>query len=403
VIKPPAADRKHGADGAAPSKDRRMQFSLTEEQQLLKDSAAAFVRDNSSLKRIRALRDSRDADGFSRALWKPMAELGWLGIIFPEEHGGLGLGYKELALVLEEFGKGLMPEPWMSTVLLGGTAVWRGGSAAQREAILPPLIAGELLMALAWQEPHGRYDLHRVDTRAERAGGGWRLHGEKHQVIDGHVAERLVVSARTAGAAGDRDGITLFLLDAHAPGVEITRQSTLDSRNAAIVRLDGVRAAADDVLGTVDAGSALLGDVIDRATAGLCAEMLGGMEAAFAMTLDYLKTRQQFGVPIGSFQALKHRAAIMFTEIELARSAALAAAMAIDENHPRAAEFVSVAKARCADTFMLVGNEGVQMHGGIGMTDEHDIGFFLKRARTAEMTFGDAAFHRDRFAALQGY
>src|SRR5262245_1046923 len=298
-----------------------MQFSLTEEQQLLRDSAAAFVRDNSSLKRIRALRDSKDKDGFWRELWKQMAELGWLGIIFPETHGGLGLGYKELALVLEEFGKGLMPEPWLSTVLLGGSVVWRGGSAAQCEAVLPRVIAGDLLLALAWQEPKGRYDLHQVSTRAERVNGGWRLSGEKHLVVDGHVADRLVVSARTAGATGDRDGISVFLVDAGAAGMTSARQSTVDSRNAAIVRLDRVAAAVGVVLGEVDGGGALLSDVIDRATAGLCAEMLGGMEAAFAMTVDYLKTRQQFGVPIGSFQALKHRAAIMFTEIELARSA----------------------------------------------------------------------------------
>jgi alkylation response protein AidB-like acyl-CoA dehydrogenase len=380
-----------------------MQFSLSDEQQLLRDSAAAFVRDNSSLKRIRALRDGRDPDGFSRNLWVQMAELGWLGIVFPEAHGGLGLGCKDLALVLEEFGKGLMPEPWLSTVLLGGTAVWRGGSIAQRESVLPRLIAGELLLALASQEAHSRYDLSHVATRAERAGDGWRISGEKRLVLDGHVADRLIVSARTGGAPHDHDGITLFLLDAHAPGIAITRQWTIDSRNAALLRLGGVVAGPADVLGEVDGGLALLADVIDRATAGLCAEMLGGMESAFAMTLEYLKTRQQFGVPIGSFQALKHRAAILFTEIELARSAALAAALALDEAHPHAAQLVSVAKARCSDTFILVGNEGVQMHGGIGMTDEHDIGFFLKRARAAEQTFGDAAHHRDRVAQLDGY
>ena len=380
-----------------------MLFSLTDEQQLLRESAAAFVRDRSSLRRIRALRDSRDADGFSRELWTQMAELGWLGIVFPEESGGLGLGYKELALVLEEFGKGLMPEPWLSTVLLGGGAVSRGGSDAQRAAILPGVIAGSRLLALAYQEAQSRYDLCQVATRAERAGDGWRLRGEKRLVLDGHVADRLVVSARTSGAEHEPEGVTLFVLDAHAPGITITRQWAVDSRNAAIVALDGVPAAPSDVLGDVGRGGALLADVIDRATAGLCAEMLGSMEAAFAMTLEYLKTRQQFGVPIGSFQALKHRAALLFTEIELARSTVMAAAMALDEGHPRAAEFISVAKARCSDTGMLVANESVQMHGGIGMTDEHDIGFFLKRARAAEITFGDGAYHRNRFATLQGF
>jgi acyl-CoA dehydrogenase len=380
-----------------------MQFALTDEQQLLRDSAAAFVRDHSSLRRIRALRDSKDADGFSRALWRDIAQLGWLGIPFAEDDGGLGLGLKELALVLAEFGKGLMPEPMLSTVLLGGGAIQLGGSAAQRAALLPRLIGGELLLALAYQERQSRYDLHRVATRAERAGDGWRLWGEKCLVLDGHVADRLIVSARTAGGEQDRDGITLFLIDRGAPGVAVTRQWTLDSRNAALVRCDGTPVGAGDVIGTVGGGAALLASVIDRATAGLCAEMLGGMEAAFAMTLDYLKTRRQFGVPIGSFQALKHRAAVVFTEIELARSAVLAAAMALDAGDTHAAQVVSAAKARCSDAFLLAANEGVQMHGGIGMTDEHDIGFFLKRARAAEITFGDAAHHRERFASLRGY
>jgi len=380
-----------------------MQFSLTDEQQLLRDSAAAFARDRSSLKRIRALRDGNDADGFSRALWADIAGLGWLGIPFAEGDGGLGLGMKELTLVLEELGRGLLPEPLLSTVLLGGAAIQHGGSAAQRAAILPAVIGGERLLTLAWQEAASRYAATRVATRAARAGDGWRLSGEKRLVLDGHVADQLIVSARTTGAGDARQGITLFLVDRQAAGVSVTRQSTLDSRNAALVRLDGVAVSPAAVVGEVDAGAALLDTVIDRATVGLCAEMLGGMEAAFALTLDYLKTRQQFGVPIGSFQALKHRAANLFTEIELARSAVLAAAMALDEPHAQAAQFVSVAKARCSDTYILAANEGVQMHGGIGMTDEHDIGFYLKRARAAELSFGDAAFHRERFAALEGY
>ncbi len=380
-----------------------MQFTLTEEQGLLRDSAAAFVREKSSLRRIRALRDTKDADGFSRALWAEIAALGWIGIPFSEADGGLGLGMKELALVLEEFGKGLMPEPFLATVLLGGSAIARGGTAAQRAALLPAVIAGERLLTVAWQEAGSRYDHCRVAMRAERAGDGWRLRGEKRLVPDGHVADHLIVSTRTRGEAAEADGITLFLVGRDAPGLRVTRQWTLDGRNAALVQFDEVALPDDAVLGTVDRGGALLGEVIDRATVGLCAEMLGGMDAAFAMTLDYLKTRQQFGVPIGSFQALKHRAANVFTEIELARSTVMAAAMALDEAHPQAAQIVSVAKARCSDTYLLAGNEGVQMHGGIGMTDEHDIGFFLKRARAAELTFGDAAFHRERFAALQGY
>ena len=378
-------------------------FVPTEEQQLLRESAAAFVRDHSSLKRIRALRDAADPDGFSRDLWRRMAELGWLGIIVPEEHGGLGLGYADLAVVLEEFGRGLMPEPLLSTVLLGTTAVLRGGSAEQKSSMVPAAVSGDLLLAVAFQEAQSRYDVRDVQTRAERSGKGWQLSGEKRLVFDGHVADRLIVSARTSGERRDPSGVTLFVVDAQRSGVGIFRQSTLDSRNAAIVKLSGVAAGDADVLGEVGQGGALLGEVVDRATAALCAEMLGSMSAVAEMTLDYLRTRRQFGVPIGSFQALKHRAAAMFIENELARSAATAAVAAVDAKDPKLAETVSIAKARCSDAFVLIANEGVQMHGGIGMTDEHDIGFYFKRARAAEITFGDAAWHRSRFAALRGY
>jgi alkylation response protein AidB-like acyl-CoA dehydrogenase len=380
-----------------------MEFILTEEQQLLQDTAREFMNKNSSLRRIRALRDSGDALGFSRELWSEMAKLGWLGIIFPEQYGGAGLGYTEMMVILEELGRGLMPEPVISNMLLAGSAIASGGSQAQREAVLPPLIAGDLLLALAYQERRSRYDPHHVETRAEKSPRGWKLTGEKVHVLDAFGADRVVVSARTSGATTDRDGITLFLLDTHAPGLAIERQSRIDSRNAAIVRLEGVSAGADAVVGAGDHGAELLDAALDRGTIGLCAEMLGSMNAAMAMTLEYLKTRVQFGVPIGSFQALKHRAAKMFVESELARSAVMAAHKALDENSPQVAEMASLAKARCSDASVLIANESVQMHGGIGMTDEHDVGFFIKRARVAELTFGDAAYHRNRFAELHGY
>jgi len=382
-----------------------MDLVLTEEQELLQQTVRDFVARRSSLRRIRGLRDTRDADGFSRDLWREMARLGWVGIVLPEEHGGLGLGYLELMGVMEELGRGLMPEPMISTVLLGANAILLGGSEPQRREHLPAVARGERLLAVAYQEAHSRHDPHHVETRAERAGGGWGLRGEKIQVLDGHVADRLVVSARTAGDAHAADGITLFLVRPDAAGVAIERQSRLDGRNAALVRLDDVRVDADAVVGEVNQGGTLLARLLDRATAGLTAEMLGSMSAAFEMTVEYLKTRKQFGVPIGSFQALKHRAAKVFVELELARSAVMHAHRMLDERRDDAsvARAVSIAKARCSDAFMLVGDEGVQMHGGIGMTDEHDIGFFLKRARAAEMTFGDAAWHRHRVAGLDGY
>jgi len=380
-----------------------MDLILTEEQVQLQQTARAFIAEHSSFRRLRALRDDRDPIGFSRSLWRDMAKLGWLGIIFPEELGGAGLAYTDLMVILEELGRGLMPEPMLSAVLLGGTAVARGGSSAQKAAVLPQLISGDLLLAFAYQEAHSRDNPHHVESRAAATASGWQLSGEKLHVLDGYGADRLVVSARTSGAAADPNGITLFLLDATLPGLSIERLWRIDSRNAAIVRLDGVPVTPEHVLATVGHGGALLTEVIDRATAGLCAEMLGSMSAALEMTLAYLKTRVQFGVPIGSFQSLKHRAAKMYIETELARSAVIAAHRALDTHSSEAPALTSVAKARCSDAFVLIADEMVQMHGGIGMTDEHDAGFFIKRARVVQMTFGNAAYHRNRFAELHTY
>jgi alkylation response protein AidB-like acyl-CoA dehydrogenase len=375
---------------------------LSEEHQLLRSTAAEFVRSKSSLKRIRALRDSGDAAGFSLDLWHEMAELGWAGIVIAEEHGGSGLGYSHLMVVMEELGRGLMPEPMISTVL-GSAAIALGGSSAQKESLLAAVGKGKTLLTLAHQEPASRFDPRRVATLAEKRANGWTLRGEKHQVLGGMTADSIIVSARTAGGDADASGVTLFLVDAGARGVTRLRQSLVDGRPCAIVRLDGVEVHRAMVVGTVDQGVDLLERVLDRATAALSAEMLGSMLAAFEMTLEYLKTRKQFGTLIGTFQALKHRAAIVYTETELSRSAVMAACLALDGGDARGADLVSLAKARLSDAFVLAANEAVQMHGGIGMTDEHDIGLFLKRARAAEMTFGDAAWHRRRFAAIKGY
>jgi alkylation response protein AidB-like acyl-CoA dehydrogenase len=379
-----------------------MKLVLSEEHRLLRESAAEFVRSKSSLKRIRALRDSADAAGFSRDLWHEMAELGWAGIVVAEEHGGSGLGYSHLMVVMEELGRGLMPEPMIPSVI-GSAALMLGGSPAQQKSMLPAVAKGQTLVAVAYQEPRSRFDPRRVATRAEKRGDGWVLRGEKHQVLAGGAADSLIVSARTAGAEADAAGVTLFLVDAGASGVTLQRQSLVDGRPAAIVRLDGVEVDRAAVVGTVDDGVSVLQQALDRATAALSAEMLGSMLATFEMTLEYLKTRKQFGTLIGTFQALKHRAAIVYTETELSRSAVMAACFAIDGGDARAVELVSLAKARLSDAFVLAANEAVQMHGGIGMTDEHDIGFFLKRARTAEMAFGDAAWHRRRYAEVKGY
>ena len=380
-----------------------MQLVLTEDQELLGKTAADFAAEHSPVARVRALRDAGDETGFSRKLWKEMAELGWVGVPFPESLGGAEMGLSELAVVLEALGRNLAPEPFLSTVLLGGQALLRAGSETQQKEWLEGVVAGEKFLALAQQERGSRFDLHRVATRAEKDGPGWRLRGEKIAVLDGGAADAFVVVARTAGAEDDREGIGLFLVPADAPGLRVERQQRVDSRNAASVHLEDCRVGADALLGDADQGLAVLEEVVDLGTAGLCAEMLGSMTEAFERTLDYLKNRIQFGVPIGSFQALKHRAANAFVEIELCRSSVMAAVRALDEGSSEAPKLVSLAKARCSDTAILVANEAVQMHGGIGMTDEHEIGFFLKRARVAELTLGDASWHRARWARLSGY
>jgi alkylation response protein AidB-like acyl-CoA dehydrogenase len=380
-----------------------MQLVLSEDQELLAKTAADFVSEHSPVARIRELRDRSDPDGFSRSLWKQMAELGWVGIPFPESLGGADLGLAELAVVLEELGRKLAPEPFLSSVLLAGQVILRAGSEAQQQAWLPDLVRGERLLALAYQEPGSRHDLARQATRAERSGGGWRISGEKIAVLDGASADAFVVAARTDGGERERVGITLFLLPRDAAGLVVEAQRRVDSRNAALLHLDQVPVNADAQVGVAGEGLAVLEEGVDLATVGLCAEMLGSMSEAFERTLEYLRQRKQFGVPIGSFQGLKHRAAHLFIEVELCRSAVMAAARAVDEGNPETAKLVSLAKARCSEAAVLVTNEAVQMFGGIGMTDEHEIGFYMKRARVAEQTFGDATHHRERWARLSEY
>jgi alkylation response protein AidB-like acyl-CoA dehydrogenase len=377
-----------------------MSFVLTEEQESIRRTTKAFVGERAPVAQLRALRDARDEVGFSRELWKEMASLGLVGMAIPEAYGGAGLGFAELGLVLTECGRTLVPTPFVSTVLLGASALLLGGTPEQNRAMLPAVCNGERTLAFAHEEG-SRFSPYQVTTRAEEDPGGFRLSGEKTFVIDGHVADDFIVVARSSGAPGDRAGLTLLVVPAGAPGMTVTRTHMVDSRNAARVVFAGTRAR--EVIGRPGAGADVLDAVLDRATAGLCAEMLGGIEEVFDRTISYLKTRKQFGVPIGSFQALKHRAAHLFCEIELSKSIVLDALRAVDEARPDLAVVASVAKARTSDTYLAVTNEAVQMHGGVGVTDELDIGLFLKRARVAEMTFGTAAYHRNRYAELHRY
>jgi acyl-CoA dehydrogenase len=379
-----------------------MSLVPTEEQEMLRKTAREFVAEQTPVKHLRALRDAKDALGYSAEVWKRMGELGWTGIMLPEEYGGSGLGYAELGIVLEECGRTLTPEPLLASVVLGAEAVALAGSDAQKRELLPPVCSAERTLALAFQES-GRFHPYRVAATAVATDGGYRISGAKHFVLNGHAADTLIVVARTSGGELDRDGLSLFLVDPRAEGVEVRRTFMVDSRNSARVVLSGVDVPREGLLGVVDDGAAILDPLFDRATAAVCAEMLGSASEAFERTVEYLKTREQFGVRIGSFQALKHRAALMFCELELSRSIVADVLNAIDEGREELPTLVSTAKARLSDTASLVSREAIQMHGGIGMTDEEEIGFFLKRARTAELFLGDSRFHRDRFARLQGF
>ena len=375
-----------------------MTFTLTEEQKLLKDSAREFVRDRAPVTRLRKVRDDK-RNGRDDELWKSMAELGWPGIIIPEALGGAGLGYVGLGLVLEETGRTLASSPLLSTAMIGASALLLGGSDAQKKAHLPAIAEGRAITALAIEES-AHHNPHRVAAKAAKAGSGYTLNGCKSFVADGHTASLFIVSARTSGNTGDANGITLFLVKGDAAGLSRHELVTVDSRGAADITFTNVAA---EPLGPVDGGAALLDQILDRARIGLAAEMLGQAEAAFEMTSEYIKTRKQFGQVIGGFQALQHRAAKAFTEMELTKSCVRAALDALDRNDPKIAEWASLAKARACETLHLVSNETVQMHGGIGMTDAHDAGLYLKRARVAEALYGGESFHRDRYARLLGF
>jgi alkylation response protein AidB-like acyl-CoA dehydrogenase len=295
-----------------------------------------------------------------------------------------------------------VPHPIMSSVLLAGGVLLEGGSEAQKKASLPGLCDGSTLMALAFEETR-RFSPHRVATRAVKSGKGFTLSGQKTFVLDGHIANKLIVSARTSGQDDDRAGITLFLVDPDQKGVKVERTIMVDSRNSAKVSLEAVEVPASAVIGEIDKGADVLDPVLDRATICLCAEMLGVITEAYETTVEYLKTRVQFDVLIGTFQALQHRAVDMFCELELAKSVTIDALAAIDAKREDVAVMASAAKARLTDASRLITREAIQLHGGIGMTDEHDIGFYLKRGAAAELTFGDSAYHRDRFARLKGF
>lgn len=379
-----------------------MSLVLTEDQSMFRDAAKRFAADRAPVSQLRKLRDENDPVGFSREVWKEMADMGWAGVLVPEEYGGAGFGYVGAGLIAEEVGRNLSATPLLSTAILGVTALLRGGSVAQKESLLPAIAGGDLVIAAAIDE-HGRHAPHSVATRATGSSGRYKLSGRKVHVLDGHVADRILVSARTSGDIESRDGITLFVFDPKANGVTITRTPTVDNRNAAVIELRDVAVTDADVVGTFDKGAVVLDAMLDVGRAALAAELLGVAEESFERTLTYLREREQFGAKIGTFQALQHRAAHLFCEIELVRSVVLRTLQALDAQEPTVANLVCLAKAKAGDVARLATNEAVQMHGGIGMTDELDVGLYLKRARVAGTLFGDRHLHADRVATLLGF
>ena len=379
-----------------------MALVLNEEQSMLRDSARGLISDKAPVTHLRKLRDDKDTTGFSRDLWKTFAEMGFAGLLVPEEFGGSGLGAVEAGVVMEEIGRTLMPSPFLSTGVLAASALTRGGNAGQKSEYLTRLAKGELIAALAVDEGAKHRPL-KTALQAVRSGNGFKLKGAKAFVVDGHVADLLIVAARSAGKPGDRDGLTLFLVDSKAKGIEIERTAMVDAHNAARIVFNDADVTADGVLGEVDQGGALLEGVLNLGRAAVASEMTGLSEEAFSRTVTYLKERKQFGKLIGEFQALQHRAAHLYTEIEITKAAVMKALQTLDSDFDKAGAAVSVAKAKAGSTATLAVQEAVQMHGGVGMTDAFDIGFFMKRALVCQELFGDAAYHADQLARLKSY
>ncbi len=379
-----------------------MALILNEEQQSLKDIAKEFLQKNAPVTHFREIRDTENELGYDEKLWKDMVDLGWSGILVPEEYGGFDFGMVGMGSIFEEMGKMLTPSPLFATGVLGASLITLGGSNSQKQNYLPQIVDGSITTALAVEESN-RHSLSQINTQAIKEGADYKITGDKTFVIDGHSASLLIVAARTGGKEGDLSGITLFLIDPQSTGVTITKTSMVDSRNSANISLDGVIVSSENILGEENSGFGILEQVVDRAQVAISAEMLGNASQAFDLTLAYLKERKQFGSLIGTFQALQHRAAEMYSELELTKSSVIAACVAVDENSNDLTRMASLAKFKAGETNHLVTNEAVQMHGGVGVTDEYDVGLYLKRARVTEHIFGNAEYHLDRYASLSEY
>ncbi|MBT8219187.1 MAG: acyl-CoA dehydrogenase [Bacteroidia bacterium] len=373
-----------------------MALILNEEQKMLKDSAADFLKERSPIESLRRLRDTKDKQGYDTQVWQEMIEMGWTGLNIAEQYGGLGFGYVGLGQILEEIGRTLACSPLISSVVLGGALVNLIGTEAQKSILLSEIANGNMIVTAALDETNQHNPLV-VNTMASKTEHGFVINGQKKFVLDGHIANQIIVSARTDS------GIQLFVIPSDSEGLSVNQRILMDHRNASDISFENVSVPSSALLGKQEDAAEMIPKALDVARICLSAEMLGSMQEAFERTIAYLKERQQFGVPIGIFQGLQHRAAHMYCEIELCKGLVMKALQAIDMDSPDLAKLASTAKAKCGEVLQLVTNEAIQMFGGIGMTDDEEIGFFLKRARVAQQTFGDYNYHYDRYARLSGF
>ena len=377
-----------------------MALVLNEEQQLLRDSAKTFLQESSPVESLRKLRDS--GEEWSPTLWADMAEMGWPGIVIPEDYDGLEFGYVGAGLLFEECGRTLATSPLLSSSLVSSSIIAALGSEDQKQAVLPAIVSGEMILTLALNETN-RFDPSATTMSATTDGDGFVLSGKKVHVLDGNIAQKILVVARTDGAPGDKDGLSVFMVGRDSEGLTFSNTRSVDNHLAADIQFDAVRVGTDSLLGEAGKCWSQLDRALDIGAVCSSSEMLGIAEESFERTIQYLKERKQFGVFVGSFQALQHRAALLFCELDLCRSVVLKALQAIDGDSKDRALLASVAKLKCGKTAKLAVNEAVQMFAGIGMTDEFDIGFFMKRAAAARQEYGDDYYHSDRFAQLRGY
>ena len=376
-----------------------MNFGFNEEQELLRSTARKFFDNECASETVRKLMDG--PEGMTPDLWRKIAEQGWTGLIFADEHGGMGLGFVDLVVLMEEMGRSVVPGPFFSTVLLGGLAIREAGTEAQKKTWLPRISSGEARATLAWMEPSAELGAHGITLQATNKGGGFMLNGTKLFVHDAHTADVIVVAARTSSGQKSEDGVSLFLVSKDTPGLSVTLLPTMDqTRKLCEVGFKDVVLGAEALMGQAGSGWAPLARVIDRATVALCAEMCGGAQKVLEMTVEYAKIRQAFGRPIGSYQGVKHKAADMLVDVENSKSITYYAAWAMDEGVPEGPLAVSMAKAYVSDAYRRVSGAGIQLHGGIGFTWEHDLHLYFKRAKGSEFTFGDATWHRERVAQL---